>query len=134
MESLSSFPSNFRRASSVLQHEIEKSIVVIIPPGRDLVRRGCQIILERHTLGGCPVSKCSVAIVMVEKIGIADPERRCARPGDKETKKPVVIVIAPDCGPGICIIGQPGRLRHISECAVAVIAIEGVPQVSLSRR
>ena len=38
MESLRGVPRKCRRANSVLQHEIEKSVVVIVPPSRSLVR------------------------------------------------------------------------------------------------
>src|SRR5215471_6320470 len=40
MESLCTISVNGRRANSVLQNEIEKSVVVIISPSRDFVRGG----------------------------------------------------------------------------------------------
>ena len=40
MEPLRTIAIQCGRADSVLQHEIEKSVVVIISPGRDLVRGG----------------------------------------------------------------------------------------------
>src|SRR4030095_3408312 len=45
-------------AKAVLHDDVEKSVVVIVRPRRDLVQR--DVILERQTLLGCPASNCSV--------------------------------------------------------------------------
>src|SRR5439155_8981681 len=52
-------------AEPILHDDGEKSIVAIIPPRRDLVQR--DVILECQMLLGCPVSKCPVSVVVVEK-------------------------------------------------------------------
>ena len=62
-------------AEPVLHDDVEKSIVVIIRPGSDLVQVKGVIVLERQTVLGGPVSKCSVSVVVVEKIGISDSLR-----------------------------------------------------------
>src|SRR5437867_3834214 len=59
--------------NSVFHQDVEKSIIVIIRPCRDLMCRGRHIILERHALRGCHVDKCAVPVVVVKEIGISDP-------------------------------------------------------------
>ena len=66
------------RADPVFYYEVEESVVVIIHPCRDLMRRGTQIILERHARRGCHVGKCSIPIVVVKDIGISDAYVICA--------------------------------------------------------
>src|SRR5213594_4853122 len=68
-------------AESVLHDDVEKSVVVIIRPRRDLVQRN--VILECQMLLGCPVSKCPVSVVVIEKIGISDSLRVDAGIRDK---------------------------------------------------
>ena len=89
-----------------------------------------QIILERHALFDSPVGKCSIAIVVVKNIGISGAKCGCAGTGDKQVKKPVVIVIAPNRGPVVSPAADTGCCRHIGEGAVAVVAIDRVSKIS----
>src|SRR5207248_11648190 len=62
-------------AESVHHDDVEKSVVVIIRPGSNVVQVKGVVILERQTVFSGPVSKCPVSVVVVEKIGISDPFR-----------------------------------------------------------
>ncbi len=69
-------------AESVLHDDIEESVVVIIPPGSDLVQVNGVIILERQALFSGPVGKCPVPVIVIEKIGISNSLRIDTRIGD----------------------------------------------------
>src|SRR5436190_18142857 len=116
------------RADPVFYQEVEESVIVIIRPCRDLMRRASQIILKRHARRGCHVGKCSIPIVVVKDIGISEAYGPCAGSRDKQVEKSVVIVIAPNRGPSICCRVDTGFCRNIAKRAVAVVAKERVYQ------
>src|SRR5205823_12445850 len=59
-------------AESVLHDDVEKSVVVIIRPGSNLVQVKGVVILERQTVFSGSVSKCPCSVVVLENIGFSD--------------------------------------------------------------
>src|SRR4029077_16625767 len=70
-------------AEPVLHDDVEKSVVVVIRPRRDLVQVKGVIILERQALLGCPVRKRPVPVIVIEKISISNSLRIDTRICDK---------------------------------------------------
>ena len=63
---------------------------------------------------------------MIKKVGVTHADRGCAGTRDKEIKQSIVVIIAPDCGPGVGVVIDMGLVTHIGKGAVAVIPIEAV--------
>ena len=58
------------RSDAIFHHEVEKAVVVVVAPGRELVCGSDLPILERNAFLGGHVRECSVAIVMIKNVGV----------------------------------------------------------------
>ena len=126
VQSFESIPRDKPRADPILYCQVEITIVVVIAPGRELMGRSNDVVLKGNAFLGRDISKGTIAVVVVKEIGVTDSDLSRTGSGDKEIEESIVIVIAPNCRPGVGAVVNLGLGTHIGKGAIAIIPVETI--------
>src|SRR5262249_25167329 len=107
-------------ADTIFDHQIKEPIVVVVRPGSSLVSRS--IVLELKAFGHGDVGESSVAVIVKKVTGIVVGIVPAI--GDKQVKVTVVVVVSPNCRPGISRNPNSGLIGYLGKGSIPIISIQ----------
>ena len=126
VQAFEGIPRDKPRADPILHYEVEITIVVVIAPCRELMSRSNGVVLKGDAFLSSDIGKGAIAVVVIKEIGVTHSDFAGTGPRDKEIEQSIVIVVAPDGGPGVGVVVYVGLVTLIDKGAIPLIPVEAV--------